>query len=366
MSELYNTISHLPNRFINLGEREYLFFSGTAYLGIPQNEQFRQVLVDAMQQYGTIFGSSRNGNLRLDIYEKAEVQLAAFANAPAALTLSSGMLAGQAVVNWLKTTDETTVFYAPHTHPALWQSPDQQLPTDSFNDWANKTFHKNQPSITQSLNHSITIFSNSLDAVRSETYSFEWVNHLPTDIPITLVVDDSHGIGVLGERGNGIWTQIPNRPNVRLIVTASLAKAMGLPGGVIFADSETIQAIRQTAFFGGCSPIPPAYLYAFTQAKAIYQQAEATLHRNIALAEQRLRPTELFRQAPGYPVFYTENDDLYPFLLKQGILIYSFAYPTAADKANTRIVISAFHEDSDIEQLASAVTEFVVQAEFRS
>ena len=350
-------INHLPDRTIDHNGRDYLFFSGTAYLSIPQNESFRQLLTEAMRQYGTVFGSSRNGNLRLTIYEKAEAQLADFASAPAALTLSSGMMAGQAVVNWLRSLEQTTqpdkIVYAPHTHPALWHGPHQPIPTESFTDWAAKL-------ITQA-HHSLIIFTNSLDAVRSHAYPFAWVNELPADRPITLVIDDSHGIGVTGEHGSGIWSQIPQRPNLRLIVTASLAKAMGLPGGVIFAEADTLAAIRQTAFFGGCSPIPPAYLYAFTQAGALYQQAQEKLRQNITMAEQLLLPTGLFQQAGGYPVFYTDHDDLYAFLLEQGIFIYSFAYPTAAHKANTRIVISAFHEPKDIERLALAVGEFVVQ-----
>lgn len=354
-------ISHLPNRTIEHNGRDYLFFSGTAYLGIPQNESFRQLLTEAMRQYGTVFGSSRNGNLRLTIYEKAEAQLAVFAGAPAALTLSSGMMAGQAVVNWLRTQQQATtpdkIVYAPHTHPALWHDPHQAIPTESFTDWAAKL-------VTQER-RSLIILTNSLDAVRSDAYPFAWVNELPTESPITLVIDDSHGIGVTGEQGSGIWSQVPQRPNLRLIVTASLAKAMGLPGGVIFADADTLTAIRQTAFFGGCSPIPPAYLYAFTQAGALYQQAQEKLRQNIALAEQLLLPTGLFRQASGYPVFYTDTDALYAFLLEQGIFIYSFAYPTAAHKANTRIVISAFHEAEDIEQLALAVSKFAVQEAVR-
>lgn len=356
MSELYHTINHLPNRHIDVDGQHYLFFSGTAYLGIPQHDAFRQLLMNAMQHYGTVFGSSRNGNLQLAIYEKAEAQLAAFAQAPTALTLSSGMLAGQAVINWLQTdqyqpdTNQPTVFYAPHTHPALWQSPHQPLPSLSFAEWTRK--------IVDEIKHPATIFTNSLDAVRSEAYPFDWVNDLPANVPITLIVDDSHGIGVLGEQGNGIWAMIPKRANIRLIVTASLAKAMGLPGGVIFSDVETLAAIRQTAFFGGCSPIAPAYLHAFSQAEAIYRQANERLHQNITLAEQVLLPTGLFRQAAGYPVFYTDHNELYPFLLKQGMLIYSFAYPTTAHKANTRIVISAFHEAEDIGRLAQAIGQF--------
>lgn len=344
------SIDHLPGRTIQLEGQDYLFFSGTSYLGMAQNPAFQALLTEGMARYGTMFGSSRNGNLQLSIYEEAEAQLAAFAKAEAALTLSSGMLAGQAVVNWLKAQDFGFI-YGPNAHPAIWQEPNTSLPTLPFADWAAQLPELVAAAATPNL----VIALNSVDALCSTRYSFDWVNQLPDDQQVTLLVDDSHGLGVMGPGGSGIGPLIPRRPNVRLIMTASLAKAMGMPGGVIFADPQTLRLIRQTAFFGACSPTPPAYLYAFGRARALYRTAFEKLQTNIAHFERRIGPSDSFRHIPAYPVFYTEQDQLYSYLLTKRILIYSFAYPTPADKPNTRIVISALHQPEDIEQLGDCL-----------
>ncbi|CCH55843.1 aminotransferase class I and II [Fibrisoma limi BUZ 3] len=346
------TVDHLPGRTIRHEGRHYLFFSGTSYLGLPQSIAFQQLLTESIGCYGTSFGSSRNGNLQLQVYQDAEAKLAAFVGAETALTLSSGMMAGQAVVNYLRAQRYEFV-YGPHTHPALWHEPDLIPPAVSFAEWADQL-----PNVVATADR-VAIVLNSLDAVRSQAYLFDWVRQLPAEQPITLVVDDSHGLGVIGEEGSGIWRQIPQIPSIRLVVTASLAKAMGLPGGVILGDANTLGSIRRTPFFGGCSPIPPAYLSAYLKGDELYQQGWQKLQRNVALAEELLLPTGLFTHAPGYPVFYTERDELYPYLLEKGIFLYSFAYPTAADRANTRVVISAFHESEDIERLAGHVNEFI-------
>lgn len=355
-------IHQLPGRTIDYEGKPYLFFSGTAYLGLPQHPVFQQLMIKAVGHYGTVFGSSRNGNLRLGIYKEAEAKLAAFVvkdpdATPAALTLSSGMMAGQVVVSWLR--GQGVLFiYAPNTHPALWHEPAVSTPSLSFADWAAQL-----PGQLRSLTPGpVAILANSLDAVRSTYYDFDWVHALPNDHPIILVVDDSHGLGVVGN-GRGIWAMIPKKPHVRLVVTASLAKAMGMPGGVLFSDADAINTLRNTAFFGACSPMSPANLAAYLQADALYAEGYQQLRQNIMLAEKLLLPTKLFQHAEGYPVFYTENDGLYAYLLKKGILIYSFAYPTAHDRANTRIVISAFHKPEDIQELAEHVYCYLGEAQ---
>lgn len=345
------TINELPSRIINYEGREYLFFSGTSYLGLAQNRQMQALLTEGVARYGLHFGASRNGNLQLAVYAEAESALARKAGAPAALTVSSGMLAGQLVVDWLvgQVGLAAVGFQAPGTHPALWHPLLKPQLVDLH--------HTILPWLPPQPTY---ILTDALNTIRSELYSFDWIAQLRDDQPIFLVVDDSHGLGVLNG-GCGSWPglakKLAHKPNVRLIVTASLAKAMGLPGGVIFSDPDTLAAIRKTAYFGACSPMPPAYAHAYTRADALCELAHEKLMQNITLAEQLL-PLGMFSHAPGYPVFYTDHDELYPHLLEKGIFVYSFAYPTPAHKANTRIVISAFHEPEDIEKLATAVRLF--------
>ena len=344
------TIDYLPGRTITHDGRTYLFFSGTAYLGIPQNPQMHALLTEGVARYGLHFGSSRNGNLQLAVFAEAEEKLARRVGAPAALTLSSGMLAGQVVMHWLadRVDAQSVGYQAPGTHPALWHpllKPQIRALTD-----------------VPGLPAPAYVVTDSVNTIRSERYDFDWLTYLPNDQPVYVVVDDSHGIGILNG-GRGIWPELAARlahhPNVRLLVTASLAKAMGLPAGVVFGEAETLATIRQTAFFGACSPMPPAYAHAYLHAAALYADAQAKLTRNVSLARELLLPTGIFQQAEGYPVFYTDHNEIAPPLLEAGMFVYSFAYPTTAHKTNTRIVISAFHEEDDIKNLAEAVRRVV-------
>lgn len=356
----FHQIDHLPGRSIDLEGKTYLYFSGTAYLGLPHNPDFQDLIQEGLHNYGSVYGSSRNGNLQLTVYDRAEQKLALRAGAEAALTLSSGMLAGQAAIRQLML-DGYEFIYSPDVHPAVWHLPQVEIPKGSFTAWheqltgTNRAANRHQSPIT---NHKLALVTNSVDALRGKLYDFEWVNKLPADKEFVLLVDDSHGMGVTGDGGSGVWGRIPKRKNVRVIVTASLAKAMGLPGGVIFSDAATLQRIRYSAYFGGCSPISPDHLYAYLHADALYADAYKRLQANINRFTDSIRTLNLLSFTDNYPVFYTERDELYPFLLERGIFIYSFSYPKPTDKANTRIVLSAWHTSEDIQQLSEACHDF--------
>ena len=121
---------------------------------------------------------------------------------------------------------------------------------------------------------------------------------------------------------------------------------------------QHIQNRRHTAFFASCSPIAPAYLHAYMYADEIYARNLQNLQLNIHRFNLQISNNQLFSFLPNYPVYYTLQDDLYDFLFENGIFIYSFAYPIKAGKPNTRIVLSAWHEEEQIDFLAEKCKEF--------
>lgn len=346
-------INQLPSNKILLDGKEYHFFSGTSYLGMNQDEDFKRFLIEGINRYGMSFGSSRNGNLQLDIYDQAEEKMARWIGSQKALTVSSGMLAGQVVVQYLKS-KKATFFYAPHSHAANFHEPNILLPNISFEAWA---ITIGQQILEKNVPHSV-IVCNSCDALKLSPYYFDWTLQLPCNQSITLIIDDSHGLGITGENGSGIFQQIAVNSNVRLVVVSSLHKAMGIAGGVVFSDQDFIEALRHTAFFASCSPIAPAYLYAYLYADDIYARNLLKLQSNIQYFNLQTIGCQIFSSLTNYPVYYTLQDNLYDFLFEKGIFIYSFAYPIKTGKPNTRIVLSAWHTEEQINFLAEKCKEF--------
>ena len=348
------TTSQLPGRTIRGDGHELLYFSGTSYLGMGHHETFRELLLEGTKHYGTIYSSSRASNVQLAVYEEAEGQLAEKTGAEKALTFSSGFQAGQAVVQQLRGTPN--FFYAPNTHPAGWRSSADAAYGD-FAAWTTVIISQ-----TLTVDGEVVIVANSLDPLLAQPHSFEWVAQLPEAREITLLVDDSHGLGIIGHDGGGIFATLQTwaPPHVTVIVVSSLGKAFGVPGGVVLGPAYVIDDLKKNPFFTAGSPVPPAYLFAFTQAQPLYQQARQQLFKNVAYFREQTDGLAIFRSIDRYPVFYTSDNALASAVASQCVLS-SFPYPYPDSELITRAIVSSLHTQADLDTLATLVRKYTAQ-----
>ncbi len=318
-----------------------MFFSGTAYLGMNSNPEFTRLMEEGMRIYGSNYGSSRSGNFTIPVYEEAETAMAKHFKADAALTVSSGFMAAQLVVRYFE--DKATFIYAPDCHPALFRNQADAIAGD-YRNWVNAL-----PELLQQLpDENVVILTNSIDPLKVNSYDFSWISQVPVNKKITLIIDDSHGLGILGKAGEGVSGLLPEDHSVDIIIVSSLAKAMGMSGGVILTKSSLLSALRTSPFFTAASPMAPAFLYAYLHADELYQKERITLFANIDQLQQGIFSHTSLRSIPHYPVIYSSDNYLASNLYKQQVLISSFAYPGPEDDKITRIIVSSRHTEDDI------------------
>jgi 8-amino-7-oxononanoate synthase len=343
----------VPGRTVQTPGGERLWCSGTSYLGMAGNAVFRERVLEGLTQTGTNWGSSRSNTLRLKVYEQAETALADWTGAPAALTVSSGMLAGQTAIQWLtESLPKASFYYSPTSHPAV-RGPRFTVSADE--NW----FGTLADRIRKDHAADIVIVTDSIGSPHVEPVPFDWISQLPDHKRITLLVDDSHGIGVFGEGGRGIYKQLTHHQLVRVFVVASLNKALGVPAGVILGPAADLAAIRQFPLFTGASPASPGFLWALTQSFGLYEAAHAQLMASVRAFTELIAPNLLsLRWFERYPAFTTTHAGLHEFLETKGILTACFPYPGPNDPAITRLVINPLHTPEDLVTIARALNRF--------
>lgn len=333
--------NHKINRTIFVEGKEYLFFSGTSYLGISASSEFSAYLKEGIDIYGTSHGLSRINNVRLRVFEEFEIYFAHHAEAQKAAVYSSGFLAGHAVISLLERKADA-VFVAPNTHPAvLSASLQNQISKTQYWKEACKTF----------ANHAegkqILLIANAVDALKPEIEDFSWIKELPKKNKYTLLLDDSHAFGAVGEDVFGtykMWKDLP----VDLVISGSLGKGLGIPAGIVLGSHEFIQELTEQSIYRGASPPPPAYLWAFLQSQEVYKKQQEKLKDNIQFFKKLSQNLNLETTQEDFPVFRFDDSIMMQKLQDHQIIISSFPYPSPNDPPVHRIVISAWHEKEDL------------------
>lgn len=343
----FNLLEQKLAASITVAQEQYLYFGGTAYLGIPQNEEFIQHYTDGIVRFGLNNGTSRGNNVQLAIYNQAEAYIAKKYGAADALITSSGYLAAKLVVQAYAQRGE--VRYAPNTHPALWNNEDPKS-NFSFLEWAEVIVEE----INRSAKTDWVLITNSMNNLYPEIYNFNFINQLDPNKKVILIIDDSHGLGILNG-GTSILTNFPNTTNVTVIVVASMAKALGVDAGVVLSTAEEIYKLKQSEVFYGASPPAAAGLYAFTQGLNIYTNAYNKLQHNIKFFTQNLTDISKWHYVPGFPVFLAKDPKISDTLARKNILISSFPYPDRNGDILNRIVLSSWHSETDIIKLLAAL-----------
>ncbi|MEX1382416.1 aminotransferase class I/II-fold pyridoxal phosphate-dependent enzyme [Lutibacter sp.] len=336
-------VNEFPNRKISVNKEPYLYFGGTSYLGMASNKKFQEHIFEGLKKWGTFYGSSRNANIKLAIYDKAESYFSNFLETEASLTISSGTLAGKMVIDYLS---KSTVkfFHYPKTHPAILHSNSLPLFLDG----------KINPLLRNNSSEDIVITADAILALETKPTSFDFLDEISPQKKITLVIDESHSLGIIGKHGNGFFSSIKSEKISQKILISSLGKAIGLSGGIIAGDKYFIEKIRAEPIFISSSGANPAYLEAFLKSDNLYKNQRKKLFNNLDFLERILKPNNNFQFNKKYPVIYSTSDVLHEKLLQNNIIIARFRYPTYENFMN-RIVITANHTKSDLEKLTNTI-----------
>ena len=343
------TLQNIPGRSTIIDGKEYLFFSGYSYLGLGMLPEFTNLVKQGIDLYGVVYPSSRISNTQLDLYAKMEEQLAAFTHTEDAACVSSGFLSARTAVE--VAAEEMTVYALHQTHPASSAMTGMQI-IPAEQSW--EVFLQQRAAANE---YRFAVAADSIYVTPGHINDFSFLKNTPANFNITFIVDDSHGIGWLGQEGRGIGSLLQLPVNIELLLNFSLSKSFHMNGGAVCGSRKWINAVRRHVNYSTSTPFMPSLAYAFTQAQQLFQQQRANLQQNIEYL-QKLTAKHTFVANEGTPVFVVAKKSIAQHLLQNNIIISSFGYPHPEDDPVNRVVVNALHTKSDFERLVQLLEAF--------
>jgi 8-amino-7-oxononanoate synthase len=182
----------------------------------------------------------------------------------------------------------------------------------------------------------------------------------------TLMVDDAHGLGVLGEDGAGSLSALDLGQRDVPVLMATLGKALGCQGAFVAGSAGFIEGLTQSArTYVYTTAMPPAVAAAALAAVRV-ARTESWRREKLAALIRRFREGAAELGLPLLP----SDTAIQPLLLgaaeaamgaagsleERGFLVGAIRPPTVpAGKARLRITLSAAHEDEHVDRLLDAL-----------
>ncbi len=187
-----------------------------------------------------------------------------------------------------------------------------------------------------------------------------------------VMVDDSHAVGFMGERGRGTHEHTGTMGRVD-ILTGTLGKALGgASGGYVSAAKPLIELLRQRSRpYLFSNSVAPSIVAATLEALNLLQSSGALvkkLHANTRFFRRRMTELGLQMQPGEHPIVPVMIGDAAKaaraaeMLLERGIYVIGFSYPVVPmGKARIRTQVSAAHTEDQLERAAREFQDVIAK-----
>jgi 8-amino-7-oxononanoate synthase len=344
--------------------RPVLAFCSNDYLGLASHPKVVQAFRKAAGTYGVGAGAAHLVNGHTRAHHQLEEELAAFTNRERALLFSTGYMANLGVAQALAGRGDH-VLEDRLNHASLI---DAGLVTGA-------RFQRYRHGTAVDLAQHLAM----LDAQGERLVMTDGVFSMDGDLaPLPelariaaahnawLMVDDAHGLGVLGANGGGSLEHFDLDANRVPILMGTLGKALGTAGAFVAGSEALIETLIQSARTYVYTTAMPAALAEATRASLRIVQKETGRRERLAALTARFREGAVqigLRLAesvtPIQPILVGDSAkavELSERLLAQGILVPAIRPPTVPEgTARLRVTLSAAHTEAQVERLLEAL-----------
>lgn len=343
--------------------RRLIMLGSNNYLGLTNDPRVKEAAIEAIRKYGSGCAGSRFLNGTLDLHVRLEERLAEFMRKEAAVTFATGFQVNLGAISCLVGKGDT-VYLDKQDHACIIDG--ARL---SFGDV--RKFRHNDPRDLRrqmSVDHDTRgrlIVVDGVFSMEGDVAPLPQILSAAAEFDAAVMVDDAHGIGVLGKTGRGTAEHFGVEQDVDLIM-GTFSKSMASVGGFIAGDAVVIDYIKhraRTMIFSAAPP--PASVAAALQTVEIMDsepERRVRLWENARFFSEGLRSLGLDTGESKTPVIpIVVGEDLTALMMvhrlhEEGVFVNCVLSPaTPPGRALIRTSVMATHTREQLSRALDAV-----------
>lgn len=356
---------------VTINGKKVLMFGSNAYLGLTNHPKVKEAAIAATNKYGTGMAGSRFLNGTLDIHLELERKLANFMDKDEAIVFSTGFTVNQGVLGCLPGRGDY-IIWDERDHASIIEGLRTSFATKY------KFRHNDMSSLEKQLKRCEPqkiklIVVDGVFSMEGDLANLPEIVKLAQKYNANIMVDEAHGLGVLGKRysGKGVCDHFGLLDDVDLVM-GTFSKSLASIGGFVAGDYSVINYLRHNARTNIFSAsITPAATAAASAALDILKEEPERVKRlweltHYAITQFRERGFELGPTVtPILPLYIRDNDKTFlitKMLFEAGIFVNPVVPPAVASNDTLiRYSLMATHTIEQIDRSIEAITSIFKQ-----
>lgn len=365
----FRTIESEQDTVVKINGKNVMMFGSNSYLGLTTHPKLKEASKAAIDKYGSGCAGSRFLNGTLDLHLELEEKLAKYVGKEGALVFSTGFQVNLGVISSL-----------PGRHDyIILDDLDHACIIDGARLSFAKTLkyrHNDMESLEKTLQKTELekiklIVIDGVFSMEGDIANLPRIVELAKKYNANVMVDDAHGLGVIGKNGAGTASHFGLTDDVDLIM-GTFSKSLASIGGFIASDNDTINYLKHNArslIFS--ASIAPANAASVIAALDLIQDEPERIQK---LWDNTHRAINAFKES-GFDIGHSETpiiplfvrDDYKTFkltkmLLDDGVFVNPVVSPAVPSSSSLiRFSLMATHNFDQVDQAVEKITKISKQ-----
>jgi len=357
----FRVIESAQDPEVVINGKKMIMVGSNNYLGLTNHPKVKEVVIEAVKKYGSGCAGSRFLNGTLDIHVQLEEKLAKFIRKESALVFSTGFQVNLGVISALVGKDDVVIIDK-MDHASIIDG--CRLTYGEVKKFRHNDMADLERVLEKNNGRGKLIIVDGVFSMEGDIVNLPGVVKLAKKYGARVMVDDAHGIGVLGKTGRGTAEHFGLENEVDLVM-GTYSKSLASIGGFIAGSEQVVHFIKHfaRALIFSASP-PPASVAAVSAALDIIDNEPDRIER---LWKNTHKMLDGFREmgfetgpseTPIIPVIVGQNETAFTMammLQEEGVFVNVAISPAVPEgKALIRTSYMATHTEEQLDRVLAA------------